>query len=250
MFHAVFALRTSRSGAFSPIRASLALRASLVALVALGALAACEEEFVPDPPPSDCDCNDAGSEADAGGDDAEGLADAPNDADGDGDYPAGPYGVDVDAILTNLNFVDHEGNALSLADVRDDDGARVLLISTSAEWCSACREEQPLLQALFTEYQPEGFRILLTIFEDLNFAPATLEDVNEWRQLYDLSFLTVLDSGQEGQDGTNSFADYYNTALTPMNMFVDLETMTILSVEEGSLNEANARTIIEAITSR
>ena len=61
---------------------------------------------------------------------------------------------------------------------------------------------------------------------------------------------TVLDEGQEGQSGTNSFEDYYNTALTPMNMFVDLETMTILSIEEGALDEANARTIIEAITER
>ena len=220
------------------------------------ALMGCEEQFVPDPPPADCDCEAASTAADAGADDAGQTDASTGDAGGtpgdvsDNGYPPGPYGTAVDATLANLDFIRHDGEPVSLADVRAETGAKVLLISTSAEWCSACREEQPLLQALYEEYDDAGFRILLTIFEDLNFAPATLEDVAEWRSLYDLTFLTVLDEGQEGQSGTNSFVDYYNTALTPMNMFVDLETMTILSIEEGALDEANARTIIEAITER
>lgn len=204
-------------------------------------LASCEEEFVPDPP---CDCDgvpaDTGG-ADAGAPDAD-TSDAQPDG-GDEDYPPGPYGTSEGERLRNIEFTDEQGVALSLAQIYRDPDARVLLISTSAEWCSACREEQPLLQSLYNEYRNDGFRVLVTIFEDANFLPADTQDVLEWRELYDLSFFTVLDVG-------NSFRDFYDVSLTPMNMLVVVDPaaaspMEILTIEVGALNEENARRVIE-----
>lgn len=220
----------------------------LAALCAVAiVLASCEEEFVPD---ADCDCRDVtvDSGADGGapdaGDTSEPSDGSADDSDAGSDLcPPGPYGTSVGDRLEGFEFTDQDEQPLSLCDIHADPAARLLLISTSAEWCTACREEQPLLQALADEYGPDGFRVLVTLFEDANFGPADTQDVQEWRELYDLSLFTVLDVG-------NSFSPFYDVSLTPMNMFVSVDPaaanpMEILSIEVGALNEQTARTVIE-----
>ncbi|MFT4702454.1 MAG: peroxiredoxin [Bradymonadia bacterium] len=191
---------------------------------------ACAEEFVPFGP-------DVEDETDASGGDTDDVSsdDVPDVEQG---YPAGPYGVGVGDTVADMTFTQHDGTNLALSDYFNDTGARLVLISTSAEWCSACREEQPLLQDLFNDYRDDGFRVMVTIFEDSNFSPADISHVVEWRAQYRLSFNTVLDAG-------NSFSDFYDTSLTPMNMFVDTQTMQIVSLQTGAIAEDESRSLIE-----
>lgn len=207
-------------------------RLSLLPLLLLTVgLSGCEEEFVPNI------IVIAGDDAGTGGDDASSTA-----------YPPGPYGTGVGDTIADIAFTDQDGAPISLGDLYRDDSARLLLVSTSAEWCVACREEQPLFQSLFNEYRDRGFRVMVTLFENTDFAPANTQDVAQWRAQYGLSFLTVLDVG-------NSFRDFYDVSLTPMNMLVVVDEnapdpMSVVYLEVGALNEADARTVIELVLDR
>jgi thiol-disulfide isomerase/thioredoxin len=227
-----------------------ATRRRLVPLIALASawliFAGCEEEFVPNVIIIQGD--DAGASADAN----TALPDADDRSDSDSSpeqaYPAGPYGTGVGDTIADIAFTDHEGAPLSLGDLYRDDSARLLLVSTSAEWCSACREEQPLFQSLYNEYRDRGFRVMVTLFENADFAPANTQDVAQWRDQYNLSFFTVLDVG-------NSFREFYDVSLTPMNMLVVVDRnapdpMSVVFLEVGALNEADARTVIELVLDR
>ena len=58
----------------------------------------------------------------------------------------------------DLTLKDLEGQTVHLRDLRGS----VLLVNYWASWCSPCREEMPVLDAFYKEYQSDGF-ILLSI---------------------------------------------------------------------------------------
>lgn len=136
-------------------------------------------------------------------------------------YPAGPYGTRERSVLEDLTFVAPDGSRFSLADVHADGGNRLILVSTAAGWCTACIEEQPRLQALHREYYARGLFVLVSVFEDAGFAPATAALAADWRARYALDLAVVADPDFV-------FAPYYDPTLTPMTMIVDAETMEIV----------------------
>lgn len=156
-----------------------------------------------------------------------------------GPYPTENIGKSEGRILEDLSFpVDDMGGTLSLKDIYDRRANRVLLVSTSAGWCSACIEEQPKLAALYDEFGPRGLYILITLFEDANFGPADVQLATNWKRRYDLPFSVVADPDFQ-------FADYYDRNATPMTMLVDIDQMLILKIATG-FNETEVRAIIDA----
>ena len=77
--------------------------------------------------------------------------------------------------------------------------------------------------------------MLVTIFEDNNNQPADEDFVQGWIDQYSLTFNVV-------GDPTFHMDAYYDSALTPMNMFVDLDTMEIVRITVGF-----DRSIVDAI---
>ena len=155
-------------------------------------------------------------------------------------YPTENIGKGEGLILENLSFpVDNDGNTFSIKDIYDDADNRVLLVSTSAGWCSACIEEQPKLAALYNEYEERGLFILITLFENAEFGPADINLARSWKRRYDLPFEVVADPAFQ-------FGDYYDRNATPMTMLVDLDNMLILKIATG-FNETEVRGIIEAV---
>lgn len=152
-------------------------------------------------------------------------------------YPDQTYGTTEGEIIKNLSFVAADGD-LTFQAIREDTSNRLLLISTAAGWCATCREEQPKLQDLFETYGEQGLTVLVSVFEDQNGSPATLEYAQAWANSYELTFPVVADP-------PFVFSDYYNTESTPMNMIVDLNTMEILFNRTGF--DASA---VEAIIER
>jgi hypothetical protein len=65
-------------------------------------------------------------------------------------YPG--FGTEVGSIIEPLEFLDTSGEPFGLDDVYAQGSNRVLLLTTSAGWCTACIEEQFALQALYTDY--------------------------------------------------------------------------------------------------
>lgn len=144
-------------------------------------------------------------------------------------YPEGGYGVTEGSILAPLTFTGPDG-PFSLDDhVFADGHNRVLLITTTAGWCTACKAEQPKLQALYEELSSYGFTIVAAMFEDDQYQPATPEQAASWKDRYKLGFPVVVDPA------TPDFqlAAYYDRQLTPMMMVVDVDTMKILSISTG-----------------
>lgn len=164
-----------------------------------------------------------------------GAACGGTDATGNGDglpagmrtgYPGGPFGTSEGAVLANHEFVNPDGSKFSFADVHAEKKNKLLLLSTSAGWCTACIEEQPALKERHTRWSAKGLYILISLFEDAQFRAAGAELADKWQRQYDLPFKVVADP-------PFLLKEYYDETLTPMNMIVDVETMKILRITTG-----------------
>ena len=102
-------------------------------------------------------------------------------------YPSGPFGTAEGAILDNLEFQDTSGAPFKLETVYQDSSKKLLVISTTAGWCTACKEEQPELQSLYLEHGADGLEIIVGIFEDAQFQPATPALAQAWKDEYKLT---------------------------------------------------------------
>ena len=175
----------------------------------------------------------------AGGGETGGAMTAPTCVERRATYPAGPYGTGEDDRITNLGFLDPAGAPVNLQSLRADCTYKLAVVTTSAGWCGACREEQPKLQALFEDYSARGVLLLVTLFEDDNYDPAVPRLALDWREHYELTFPVLADP-------EFLFRDYYDPAQTPMVMLLDLETMQIEDVTNGYV-DADVRSLVDTL---
>lgn len=172
------------------------------------------------------------------GDDGGGSAVDTGPRDG---YPLGPFGLEKDDILENHNFleiVNEEESTFSLDSIYQDGQNQLLILTTSAEWCTACIEEQKVLNGWHKTYHERGLEVLVTLFEDASFNPATAEDAADWKRVRELDFPVVADTEMH-------MGKYYDTRLTPMVMLVEVPTMKILRIDTG-LDQGAVKAIIDA----
>jgi hypothetical protein len=160
------------------------------------------------------------------------------------DYPAGPYGTVLGATIENLEFLgwkhpDLAGYDVSqfekvrLSDFYNPDGRnslKLLAVNASAVWCSVCRSEYEDMHTngTYATYNKEGVEILGTLFQDATYYPAQPSDLMHWGQISDhaVTFPLVLDPGFK-------MGAYFGSDATPLNMVVDVRTMTIVLVTMG-----------------
>ncbi len=150
------------------------------------------------------------------------------------DYPAGPFGTEESQTLANACFqgfrapqmVRHEASSLqsiAFADYYDPTGSKgikLVLIDTSAVWCSACRVEHEGLSEKNDEYAPKGLRILGTLFQDARRDPATVKDLSNWVETFSSNYAMALDPDYQ----LGAFA---SAETAPLNLVVDARTMKI-----------------------
>jgi len=159
-------------------------------------------------------------------------------------YPAGPYGTTRGATIENLSFSgwrhpDAAGydpakfEIVRLSDFYDPDGrtgVKILAINASAVWCSVCRSEYENMHTndIYGTLRPKGLEILGTLFEDNAFYPAQPKDLKNWGALarHAVQFPLGLDPGFK-------LGAYFASDATPLNMLVDVRTMTIVQVTMG-----------------
>jgi len=97
----------------------------------------------------------------------------------------------------------NEGN-LKLSEQQGD----VVMINFWASWCGPCRQEMPLLEALYQKYQDLGFTIWgVNVEEDSNAAKDLLKDV-------EVSFPILFDN-------KNEVSKLYNLIAMPSTVLVD-----------------------------
>jgi len=159
-------------------------------------------------------------------------------------YPAGPYGTTRGATIANLAFSGWKHPNLAgydpakfetvrLSDFYDPDGVtgiKILAINASAVWCSVCRAEYESMHTddVYGTLHPKGLEILGTLFEDNAFFPAQPKDLKTWGEYskHAVTFPLGLDPGFK-------LGAYFNSDATPLNMLVDVRTMTIVQITMG-----------------
>jgi hypothetical protein len=168
------------------------------------------------------------------------LVDAINGSERAGPYPGGPYGTAEGDTLPDFCLegwtdpaaagYDTERLApICMHDFHEDGGARLLLVNSSAVWCTACRAEygggasRPDLSERLDERRGRGLRLLGTLFESNGPEPASPAEAAAWAEAYSLDFPFALDS--EYALGSSSIA--------PTNRVVDVETMKVLLSVDG-----------------
>lgn len=98
----------------------------------------------------------------------------------------------------------HSGANLKLSELRGE----VVMINFWASWCGPCRQEMPVLEELYTRYQPLGFTVLgVNIEEDPGEAKELLEELQ-------VSFPVVFDT-------SNEVSRLYQVAAMPSTVLVD-----------------------------
>lgn len=141
-------------------------------------------------------------------------------------YPSSGYGLSEGDTLTNLKFNNTDNEELDLSSIYLNSENKLLLITTTAGWCTACREEGPKLKEIYENWHDKGLEILMAVFEDADYSPASVEYAADWKNRFGFPFIVVADT-------ENQFSAYYPPDATPMNMFVDVNTMQIISIKTG-----------------
>jgi len=157
-------------------------------------------------------------------------------------YPEGPYGTGIGATIANLEFIGWRTpdvakydpalvERMQLGDYHDPKGTRgvkLIVINSSAVWCTACRAEAREIQneGLFEKYLPQGVVFFWTLFEDNDENPARFQDLVNWATLYEVNYPFVLDPGFK-------LRFFYDVDATPANIVVDAKTMTIEAEVSG-----------------
>jgi hypothetical protein len=155
-----------------------------------------------------------------------GEIDEGNDA-GDLAYPAGPYGKAVGSIVENLTFYDPAAGAeVSLSSLYQHPDKKVLLLTSGAGWCAACKEEAVEMKGQYSEYGEQGLEIWSTLFQDYNGSAPTEAFWQQWKAQLSPNYPLLLDADFV-------LEPYFNPESAPMNMIIVLETMEITLLETG-----------------
>ncbi|NOY61728.1 MAG: TlpA family protein disulfide reductase [Gammaproteobacteria bacterium] len=109
-------------------------------------------------------------------------------------FVAPTYAQDIAGPAPDFSLKSRSGDNLKLSEFRGE----VVMLNFWASWCGPCRQEMPLLEALYKRYQPMGFTLLgVNVEENPEAALAMLEDIpvsfpilfdneNRVSELYDL----------------------------------------------------------------
>jgi thiol-disulfide isomerase/thioredoxin len=174
-----------------------------------------------------CSAGDDPAPASTGGDKCKGNGAA---------YPTGNCGNAVGSIIANYTFtgrpagLDSPTQTIKFSDWYNPDGskpAKFLVINVSALWCAYCKEEAGQIGALKDKYGPKGVVFLTDLAEKLDQSPADQGDVDAWIKTYGLTTAVV-------NDPDFVFGAFFEKSKMPLNMIIDLKTMTIVLKIVGS----------------
>ena len=177
-------------------------------------------------------------------------------------YPRGPYGTAVGDTVENATFSgksDTNGDGLvsdqSLRTIQLSDYARhatsktqVVLLSTCAQWCGPCNQEQGDLVALYQSYQashPDKVKFVSVMAEDIRGGAATEQTLNQWGNhawrvsatgaLVKIPYDLVIDPHAQ------TFVKYEDEPAYPFHLVVRAKGMTVAAKIAGAnLDELKA----------
>jgi len=111
---------------------------------------------------------------------------------------------DVSAPAPDFTLTDASGNAVSLSELK----GQVVMINFWASWCGPCRQEMPLLEAIFKKYEPLGFTLLGVNVEE------NPSDGKAWLADRPVSFPVLYDPN-------NGVSKLYDVVAMPSTVLID-----------------------------
>ncbi len=139
-------------------------------------------------------------------------------------YPDGPYGLEQDDVIGDLQLVNTDGETVALNTFHQGEAAALLLYVT-ATWCFTCGPEIDWLN----DYAPrvDGDLVAMSVLlQNKQFEDATAADALEFSEGYGAQFPTVLDPHGE-------LDVFREEAFIPLNLLVDTDSMRITLRETG-----------------
>jgi cytochrome c biogenesis protein CcmG, thiol:disulfide interchange protein DsbE len=106
---------------------------------------------------------------------------------------------------------------------------KVVLINFWASWCAACREEAPLLQAMYREYQDDGLLII-----GVNWLESSRQKALDYVDEFGITF-------PNGEDVSEIVARLYNITAVPESFLIDKDgniqqaIIGIINIDELSI---------------
>ncbi|WP_437981799.1 TlpA disulfide reductase family protein [Sorangium sp. So ce117] len=167
-------------------------------------------------------------------------------------YPAGPYGVSLNRVIANYQFVGYANAAehndtmqpIQLADFYNPTGTevfpegslygagepkpKVLLIDVSSVWCGPCKiEAESVLPELYKKYQPQGGEFLVQLADGRTPGEAAVpNDLYRWTTRYDVQYPSAIDPSYK-------LGALFQADAFPANMIVRTQDMTIMEIVAG-----------------
>ena len=111
-----------------------------------------------------------------------------NDMDGTGDQ--------IGDIANDFALMDQYGDTLRLHDFCD----RTVLLISSAEWCSPCRDEAPIVGNWYDTYADTGLMVITLLTENNSQENPNQNVLSRWAEDYELNHPVVADNGWEVTD--------------------------------------------------
>jgi cytochrome c biogenesis protein CcmG/thiol:disulfide interchange protein DsbE len=125
------------------------------------------------------------------------------------------------------------GQALRLSDLRGSDAIRVVMVDFWASWCPPCREEAPVLQQVYQEYQGRGVEFV---------GVAIWDGENEARRFLQRNSITY----PNGLDPKGSIAIDYGVRGIPEKFFIGPDG-TLVKKFIGPMTVERLRSILEEL---
>lgn len=138
------------------------------------------------------------------------------------DPAAAPFGTDAAAghSFPDIEITDCAGKRQTLDTLRCP--AKVTLVSVGAGWCQPCKDETPLLQALWEKKRSEGLEVVQVMFQDAQGNPATTLFCESWRDSYTLSLPLFIDPAA-------NTLQYFDSLKAPLNLLLDRDGKVLWS---------------------
>lgn len=152
-------------------------------------------------------------------------------------YPDGPYGLEQDDVIGDLQLVNTDGETVALKTFHQGE-AGALLLYVTATWCFTCGPEIGWLN----DYAPrvDGDLVAMSVLlQNKQFEDATAADALEFSDGYGAQFPTVLDPSGE-------LDVFREEAFVPLNLLIDTDSMRI-TLRETGFDEASLDGAISGI---
>ncbi len=126
--------------------------------------------------------------------------------------------------MANLDFRTRTGTSVTLGDLRARAGAKVILWSSGAEWCTVCRSKVPLLKSLQTTRGPTGLVVMESLHQAQNYTPSDAATLDRWSQSYTPNYTLLIEKSPP----------YESRQGNPLVFVIDARSMKILFRETYS----------------